>query len=90
MTRVVVGQLVEGDHAGVVLAVHVAPGHPLLRALLDDLSVPFVALPAERRDPVQMRLVLLADLVDALHELRELAELRPLVVGLGDRDLNVY
>src|SRR4029079_11144921 len=43
----------------------------------------------DRRDPVQPRVVPLLDVVDAVHEERELLELRPLVVRGGDRNLDL-
>ena len=57
------------------------PGDALVGVLLGDLGVPLLALAADLGDPVQVRVVDLLDLLDALHEARELLELRPLVVG---------
>jgi hypothetical protein len=79
---------VERDHAGVVLAVRVAPGDALVGQLLGDLGVPLVAGAAELGDPMEVLVVDLADLLDALHELRELLELGPLVVRRLDRNLD--
>jgi len=78
---------VERDHAGVVLAVGVAPGDPLIGQLLGDLGVSLVAGAAELGDPVQVAVVDLADLFDTLHELRKLLELGPLIVSRLDWDL---
>jgi len=79
---------VERDDPGVVLALDVAPRDALVRQLLGDLGVPLVRLAAEARAPVQAAVVKLADLVDALHELWEVLELRPLVVRGGDGRLH--
>ena len=79
----------ESDDAGVVLAVGVAPGHALVFVLLGDLGVPLVSLTAEARDPVNVAIVALLDPVDALHEVRKLLELGPLVVGLTNRDVDL-
>jgi hypothetical protein len=48
-----------------------------------------LVLAGHLRRPVRMRVVELADLLDALHELGELLELRPLVVRGADGDLDV-
>jgi hypothetical protein len=73
--RVGVVEPVEGHHAGVVLAVRVAPGNPLVGLLLGDLRVLLVAGSAELGHPVHMGVVDLPDLLDAVHEARELLEL---------------
>src|SRR5918993_4075994 len=86
---VVVVEPVEGDHAGVVLAVGVPPRHTLLGPLLGDLGVPFVTGPAELCDTVKVHVVTLRDFLDALHELRELLELSPLVVHRRERCLDL-
>jgi hypothetical protein len=79
---------VERHDAGVVLAIRVTPGDALIRLLLGDLGVPLVPRAAELGDPVQVRVVALSDLLHALHELRELLELRPLVVHRVERRLD--
>ena len=71
----------EAHLAGVALAGDRGPRDALVRHLVDDLGVPLGAAAADVRDPVQARVVELPHLLDALHELRELLELRPLVVG---------
>src|SRR5215218_933613 len=88
--RALVVELVERDDARVLLAVGVAPCDALVRQLLGDLGVPLVAAAAELGDPVEVRVVDLPDLLDTLHELRELLELGPLVIGRlhGDLDLD--
>src|SRR5215218_5102548 len=70
--------------ARVGLAVDRAPGDPLVRHLVGDLGVPFVRAAAEAGDPMQAPVVELLDALDALHEARELLELRPLVVDRVD------
>ena len=80
---------VERDDSGVRPAVRRLPGHALVRVLLGDLGVPLPPRAADLSDPVKVRVVQLADVLDALHERRELLELRPLVVRDGDRDVNV-
>jgi hypothetical protein len=68
---------VEGQDPRVLLAVGVAPRDALVRQLLRDLGVSLVAAGAEPGDPMQVGLIGRAHLLDALHELRELLELRP-------------
>src|SRR5512144_1490738 len=65
------------------------PRDLLVGLLVDDLRVPFAGDAENAGLPVQPLVVELADLLDALHELRELLELGPLVVGRGHRDLDV-
>jgi len=62
----------------------------LVGMLLEDLRVPFVRLAGDGRRPVEKRVVELLDVVDTFHEEREVLELRPLVVGgrNGDVDLD--
>jgi hypothetical protein len=84
-------QLLEGDHA---LLLHV-PGHgapcdALVRELIDDFRVELPARARDTRDPVVVAVVELGDLLHSLHEIREFLELRPLVVGGVDRDLDVH
>jgi uncharacterized protein (TIGR00730 family) len=74
----------EDDAAGVLVTVDRAPGDHLVGALLGDLGVPFVPLAVDLGHPVQMCVVQLLDGLDALHEARELLELRPLVVRSRD------
>src|SRR4051812_46956843 len=75
----------ERDDAGVLGPGGRGPGDALVRMLLGDLGVPLAADSGDLGDPVQALVVLLADLLHAFHEGRELLELRPLVVGGGDR-----
>src|SRR5204863_6795932 len=65
--RVVGGEAVEGDDAGVHGALARAPGDALVRPLLDDLGVELARDPGELHAPVQMMIVHLADLLDAFH-----------------------
>ena len=65
------------------------PGDLLIGNLLDDLGPPLAARAADVGDPAQVRVVDLPDRLDAIHELRELLELRPLVVGRAHRDDDV-
>src|SRR3954447_22569396 len=79
-------ELLEPDHAGVLLAARAAPRDARVGALLRDLGVPLLELAADLGHPVHVDVVELAHLADALHEARELLELRPLVVRGGDGD----
>src|SRR3712207_8867731 len=56
-----------------------------IRLLERDLSVPLVLLPADLRHPVNVGVVELLDGLHVVHELREILELRPLVVRRRDR-----
>jgi hypothetical protein len=44
--------------------------------------------PGDLRDPIQALIIELRDRLDAVHELRELLELGPLVVRDAERDVN--
>src|SRR6476646_2289551 len=77
----------EGHNAGVLLAAGRLPRNLLVSDLLGELGVPLLLLARDGRDPVEMGLVELLDLVDAVHEGGELLELRPL--GVGGRNGNV-
>src|SRR5918999_3915163 len=79
----------ERDGAACVLAVGARPDDAAVGHLLEDLRVPLSAVAADRGRPVQLRVVELPDIVHALHEERELLELRPLVVRSRDRDVDV-
>jgi hypothetical protein len=79
----------EHDRARVEVAVKRLPSDALVRLLLPDLGVPLVALATDFGDPVDVRVVGLLDRFDALHELRELLELGPLVVRGGDWDVDL-
>src|SRR5215218_7224421 len=80
--RLVPSDLLEADDAVVFdLAVDRLPGDPLVRLLLGDLRRPRTTLATNLRDPVDVRVVELLHGLDALHELRKVLELRPLVVG---------
>src|SRR5215218_4498561 len=57
--------------------------------MLDDLGIPLVALAAELGDPVEPAIIRLPDFLHALHEARELLELRPLVIGGAARHLRL-
>src|SRR4029450_10768548 len=83
--RAAVVHPVEGDHASLVDALGRAPGDPLVGPLLGDLGVELLLTPADLRAPVQMGVVELTNLLDALHEAPEVLELRPLVVGRAPR-----
>src|SRR5439155_12121010 len=71
--------LLEADGPAGPLAVGRLPRDPPVGLLLDDLLVPLGMLAADGDRPVQHRVVELLDLVDPVHEARELFELRPLV-----------
>jgi hypothetical protein len=52
------------------------------------VGVPFFALAADLGHPVKALVFELLHLLDAFHEPRELFELRPLVVGGANRNVN--
>src|ERR1051325_7894078 len=66
-----------------------APGDDLVRLLLQDLGGPLLAGAGDLGDPAQRLVVDLLHLGDALHEGGELLELRPLVVGRADGDVDL-
>src|SRR6185503_1359967 len=57
--------------------------------LVGDARPPLLRAAGDRGRPVDRRVVDLDDLVDAVHELRERLELRPLVVRDADRNADV-
>src|SRR2546421_4960923 len=79
----------EGHNTGVRGPGGAAPGHPLVRYLLDDLGVPFLSLAADVGAPMQALIVKLPDLLDRFHKARELFELGPLVVGRAQRHVDL-
>src|SRR5215211_3401957 len=84
-----VGELVEGHDAGVRDALVHLPLDSLVGPLLDDLGL---ELPGEAPDlglEGDVGLVLLRDALQAVHELRPLLELGPLVVDVLDRSTDV-
>ena len=88
--RLTIADLLERDDAVVLdLAIDRLPGDLLVRLLLGDLRRPLTALAADLRDPLDVCVVELLDGLDSLHELRELLELRPLVVSLLYGNLNL-
>ena len=66
-----------------------APRDDAIGLLPCDLRSPLMLLATDFGGPAEVRVVDLTDRLDVLHELRELFELRPLVVGRGHRDLDV-
>src|SRR5918993_2085080 len=89
-TRLRVADWLEGDGAVVLdLAVDRPPGDLLVRPLLGDLGRPLSGLAPNLGDPPHMAIIELLDGLDPVHELRKLLELRPLVVGLLDRNLDL-
>src|SRR2546421_9523945 len=65
------------------------PRDPVVLAPVGDLSVPLAGAEPDLFAPVDLVLVFLLDLEDAVHELRELLELRPRLVRLVDGDGHV-
>src|SRR5204863_2971577 len=61
------------------------PGDPVVLALVGDLAFPLALAEPDLLVPLHVLAVLLLDRQHAVHELRELLEVRPLVVGLGHR-----
>jgi hypothetical protein len=54
-----------------------------------DLGIPLLFLARDLGAPVKVRVVELLDLLHALHEARELLELRPLVEGRAHRHVDL-
>ena len=84
----VVAEAVEPDVAGVLPALGGPPRDVAVGLLVRDLRLPLLPPAADVGDPAQVGVVELRDRLDALHELRELLELRPLVVRGRDRNLD--
>src|ERR687896_1701815 len=82
--RVVPVERQERDEARVAVATGCPPGDAGVRLLLGDLGHPLTALAAYLGDPAQVRVVDLLDRLNALHEVRKVLELRPLVVCRTD------
>src|SRR5690606_5943853 len=82
-------QAVERHDARVVRAGRAVPRDALVGALLGDLRVELALDAPEHRPPVRVRRAELADPLHALHVAGELLELRPLVVGGADGDVDV-
>src|SRR2546425_4268521 len=83
--RALIVEPMEGDDAGVPGAAAARPRDALVGPLLDDLGVPLLFLAPDHGAPVQALVVELPNLLDALHEAREVLELRPLVVHRAER-----
>src|SRR5437868_4623172 len=82
-------ELVEGDHAGVRGPVRRLPRDPVVLPPLGDLAFPPAAAEPDLLLPRDLVSVLLLDVQDAVHELRELVELRPPLVDDVDRRRDV-
>ena len=82
-------QLVEGHHPRILRARRVRPGHAHVRLLLSDDRIPFLGLARNVGLPMQAAVVQLLDSLDALHKVRELLELRPLIVGHAHRYIHI-
>jgi hypothetical protein len=88
--RLIVAELLEGDDAVVLdLAADRLPRDHLVRPLLRNLGRPLTGLAPNVGDPLHVPVVELLDGLDPFHELRELLELRPLVVRLLNRNPDV-
>ncbi|MDR6098112.1 hypothetical protein QE454_001731 [Microbacterium sp. SORGH_AS454] len=88
--RLVVGKTVEGHDTGVVLvAPHAVPRDALVGVLLGDLGVEFALGTGDLDLPVREGVALLRDGLHEAHEVRELLELRPLVVRDADGNVDV-
>src|SRR3954464_6930143 len=70
-------------------AVRAAPGNPFIGQLLENLSIPFFALPADFSNPMQSLIVQLLDIFHALHELWKVLKLGPLVINLLYRGIDI-
>ena len=82
-------ETVEGDHPDMIGAGVRMPCHSLVRMLFGDGGIELTDLPCDIENPMRVGVVELTDLSHALHELRERLELRPLVVGDPDRNIDV-
>jgi hypothetical protein len=71
------------------LAADRLPGDLLVRPLLRNLGRPLTDLAPNLGDPLHVPVVELLDGLDPFHELREVLELRPLVVRLLNRNPDV-
>src|SRR5918912_3532679 len=65
------------------------PGDPVVLPPVGDLALPLAPAEPDLLLPLEMLIVLLLDAQHSVHELRELLELRPLLVGLLHRDGDV-
>ena len=65
------------------------PGDPAVGLLVGDHRVELTRDTTDAGLPVRVGVVQLDDLVDPVHEVRELLELRPLVVGRPHRDVDL-
>ena len=83
------GDLVEGRDAVVRDALGDVPLDALVGALLLDLGGELAREEPDLRLELEVRLVVLADALDPVHELGPLLELREVVVGRGHRDADV-
>src|SRR3954451_6536340 len=81
--------LVERDDAGMAHALRDLPLDPLVGPLLDDLRLELLRHAPDLRLEGHVRLVLLRDVVEAVHEVRPLLELGPLVVDRLERHADV-
>jgi hypothetical protein len=72
---------VEVHHPGLLDLTVGLPGNSRVRDLLGDRGIELALHAGDLHLPVQVTVVELTDLLDALHERGELLELRPLVVG---------
>src|ERR687887_1723097 len=83
--RELVVQPVERDDARVGHAARRLPGDALVALALGDLAFPVARAEPDLLVPGDLVLVLLLHVQDAVHEVRELLELRPLLVHRPDR-----
>src|ERR687885_771022 len=58
------------------------PGDPVVLPPVGDLALPLAPAEPDLLLPLEMLIVLLLDAQHSVHELRELLELRPLLIGL--------
>src|SRR3712207_5199644 len=65
------------------------PGHAHIRLLLGNDGVPFLFFAGNIGAPAHTLIVELLDLLNTLHEPRELFELSPLIVGSANRYVHV-
>src|SRR5690606_3984182 len=80
--------IVERHDTGILIPRDAVPGDALIGDLLNDPRLPLLLSAADFGAPLQVLVVDLPHLLDALHEARELLKLGPLVVRRADRNVD--
>jgi hypothetical protein len=84
-----VGEIVEGNDAGIRGAAGVGPGNALVRGLLRNLGIPCFPLAGDARHPMQAAIVQLRHRFHALHEAGKFLEPGSLVICRAHRHVDV-